>query len=155
MLAVTQGDLRGKVIHRYLPSLTNVPMHDASEQHLRTVMQARGQRDDGETFLADICFSTYHTNAGFRVAAMVLDASEEFRTHEVSGLHQLLAGSRIAIGAISDEIRNVSCPLVLFIRISLIADYLLGTRILKRLVTLLSPLNESPASICDSLVIKR
>ncbi len=108
MLAVTQGDLRGKVIHRYLPSLTNVPMHDASEQHLRTVMQARGQRDDGETFLADICFSTYHTNAGSRVAAMVLDASEEFRTHEVSGLHQLLAGSRIAIGAISDEIRNVS-----------------------------------------------
>jgi C4-dicarboxylate-specific signal transduction histidine kinase len=38
---------------------------------------------------------------------MVLDASEEFRTHEVSGLHQLLAGSRIAIGAVSHEIRNV------------------------------------------------
>ena len=71
-------------------------------------MQARGQRDDGETFLADICFSTYRTNAGSRLTAMVLDASEEFRTHEVSGLHQLLAGSRIAIGAISHEIRNVS-----------------------------------------------
>src|SRR5580698_8073142 len=39
---------------------------------------------------------------------MVLDASEEFRTNEVSGLHQLLAGSRIAIGAVSHEIRNVS-----------------------------------------------
>jgi C4-dicarboxylate-specific signal transduction histidine kinase len=70
-------------------------------------MQARGQRDDGEAFLADICFSTYRTNVGSRLTAMVLDASEELRTHEVSGLHQLLAGSRIAIGAVSHEIRNV------------------------------------------------
>lgn len=107
MLGVPQGELPGRVIYRYLPSLTNVSRHEAS-QHFRTVMQARGQRDDGETFLADICFSTYRTNAGSRLAAMVLDASEEFRTHEVSGLHQLLAGSRIAIGAVSHEIRNVS-----------------------------------------------
>jgi len=106
LLAVQQGDLPGKAIHRYLPSLTNVSGHDASQQLFRTVMQARGQRDDGETFLADICFSTYRTNAGSRLAAMVLDASEEFRTHEVSGLHQLLAGSRLAIGAVSHEIRN-------------------------------------------------
>lgn len=70
-------------------------------------MQARGQREDGETFLADISFSTYRTEAGLRLAAMVLDASEDLRTHEVSGLHQLLAGSRIAIGAVSHEIRNI------------------------------------------------
>jgi two-component system sensor kinase FixL len=108
MLVVPQGELPGRAIHRYLPSLTNVLRHDTSQQLFRTVMQARGQRDDGETFLADICFSTYRTNAGSRLAAMVLDASEEFRTHEVSGLHQLLAGSRIAIGAVSHEIRNVS-----------------------------------------------
>jgi two-component system sensor kinase FixL len=108
MLGIQLGELQGKVIYRYLPSLTNVSGHEGSQRHFRTVMQARGQRDDGETFLADICFSTYHTNAGSRLAAMVLDASEEFRTHEVSGLHQLLAGSRIAIGAVSHEIRNVS-----------------------------------------------
>jgi signal transduction histidine kinase len=70
-------------------------------------MQARGLREDGETFLADISFSTYRTNSGARLTAMVLDASEELRTHEVAGLHQLLAGSRIAIGAVSHEIRNV------------------------------------------------
>jgi len=108
LLSVAQGELQGCVIYRYLPSLTNIWMHEASQQHFRTVMQARGQRDDGETFLADICFSTYRTNDGSRLTAMVLDASEEFRTHEVSGLHQLLAGSRIAIGAVSHEIRNVS-----------------------------------------------
>jgi two-component system, LuxR family, sensor kinase FixL len=108
LLALPQGELPGKTIHRYLPSLTNVSRHEASRQYFRSVMQARGQRDDGETFLAEICFSTYRTNAGSRLTAMVLDSSEEFRTQEVSGLHQLLAGSRIAIGAVSHEIRNVS-----------------------------------------------
>jgi signal transduction histidine kinase len=70
-------------------------------------MQARGLREDGESFLADICFSTYQTDAGMRLTAMVLDASEDFRSHEVSGLHQLLVGSRIAIGAVSHEVRNI------------------------------------------------
>ncbi|MGA7318365.1 MAG: ATP-binding protein [Silvibacterium sp.] len=111
MLGIPQGYLPGRIIHRYLPSLTNVLRKDVSQQLFRTVMQARGQRDDGEGFLADICFSTYRTNAGSRLTAMVLDASEEFRTQEVSGLHQLLAGSRIAIGAVSHEIRNVSAAI--------------------------------------------
>jgi two-component system, LuxR family, sensor kinase FixL len=108
MLGLAPGALSGRPIHRYLPSLRNVSGPEGSQQSFRTVMQARGQRDDGETFLADISFSTYRTNAGVRLAAMVLDASEELRTHEVSGLHQLLAGSRIAIGAMSHEIRNIS-----------------------------------------------
>jgi two-component system, LuxR family, sensor kinase FixL len=107
MLAIPADRLPGRAIHRYLPSLRNVSGPDASQQFFRTVMQARGQREDGETFLADICFSTYRTNVGSRLTAMVLDASEELRTHEVSGLHQLLVGSRIAIGAVSHEIRNV------------------------------------------------
>jgi PAS domain S-box-containing protein len=112
MLAVPSGELSGKTIHRYLPSLRNVSDPDGAQQFFRTVMQARGQRDDGETFLAEICFSTYRTNAGSRLAAMVLDASEELRTNEVSGLHQLLEGSRISIGAVSHEIRNISGAVV-------------------------------------------
>jgi two-component system, LuxR family, sensor kinase FixL len=108
MLTVGSGTLPGRPIHRYLPSLRNVALSNVSPLLFRTVMQARGQRDDGETFLADISFSTYRTNAGTRLAAMVLDTSEELRTHEFSGLHQLLAGSRLAIGAVSHEIRNIS-----------------------------------------------
>jgi PAS domain S-box-containing protein len=107
LLGVTHGDLAGRVIYKYLPALTNVSMKDDSEHHLRAVMQARGQREDGEVFLADICFSTYRTNVGTRLTAMVMDASEDLRTHEVSGLHQLLEGSRIAVSALSHEIRNV------------------------------------------------
>jgi two-component system, LuxR family, sensor kinase FixL len=107
MFGVAAGELTGGVIYRYLPSLRNVSGIAISHQSFRTVMQGRGQRDDGESFLADISFSTYRTNSGLRLAAMVMDASEELRSHEVSGLHQLLAGSRIAIGAFSHEIRNV------------------------------------------------
>ncbi len=107
LLGVLSGELPGRAIHRHLPALANLSVQDPSRQLLRTVMQARGLREDGETFLADICFSTYRTNAGTRLTAMVLDASEDLRNHEVSGLHQLLAGSRIAIGAVSHEIRNV------------------------------------------------
>lgn len=108
LLGVPPATLPGQSVHRYLPSLRNVSGPEVSQQYFRSVMQARGERMDGEAFLAEICFSTYATNAGLRLAAMVLDASEELRTHEVSGLHQLLAGSRIAIGAVSHEIRNIS-----------------------------------------------
>ncbi len=107
LLGLIHDDLTGRVIYKYLPALTNVSMKDDSEHHLRAVMQARGQREDGEAFLADICFSTYRTNVGTRLTAMVMDASEDLRTHEVSGLHQLLEGSRIAVSALSHEIRNV------------------------------------------------
>ncbi|HZD47494.1 MAG TPA: PAS domain-containing protein, partial [Silvibacterium sp.] len=70
LLAVPQGELPGKIIHHYLPSLTNVSRREVSRQSFRSVMQGRGQRDDGETFLADICFSTYRTDAGSRLTAM-------------------------------------------------------------------------------------
>ena len=107
MLAVKGPLLLGRSIHRYFPSLSNVSGRETSQHLFRTVMQSRGQREDGEGFLAEICFSTYHTGSGSRLAAMILDSSEEFRTREESSLHQMLAGSRIAVGAVSHEIRNV------------------------------------------------
>ncbi len=61
-------------------------------------MQSRAQREDGEVFLAEICFSTYRTNSGSRLAAMILDSSEDLRSREEASLHQMLAGSRIAVG---------------------------------------------------------
>jgi signal transduction histidine kinase len=70
-------------------------------------MQCRGQRQDGEAFLADIWFSTYRTSVGSRLAAMVVDTSEDLRSREEFSLHQLLAASRILVGAVSHEVRNV------------------------------------------------
>jgi PAS domain S-box-containing protein len=107
MLGVAVPSLLGRSIHRYFPSLSKVSGRETSQHLFRTVMQSRGQRSDGEGFLAEICFSTYVTDSGPRLAAMILDSSEEFRTREESSLHQMLAGSRIAVSAISHEIRNV------------------------------------------------
>lgn len=107
LLALAPGALPGKSIREYLPSLVSVPAHVQNRQSFRTVMQCRGRRADGEVFLADIWFSTYRTSAGSRLAAMVVDTSEDLRTREEFSLHQLLAGSRILVGAVSHEIRNV------------------------------------------------
>lgn len=108
MLALQPDTLHGKLIHHYFPSLVNVSRQEPTPRLFRTVMQSRGQRDDGEVFLAEICFSTYRTNSGTRLAAMILDTSEELRTREETSLHQMLAGSRIAAAAVSHEVRNVS-----------------------------------------------
>jgi two-component system sensor kinase FixL len=106
LFAVAQGSLEGTSIHRYLPSLLNLPSSHTGHS-FRTVMQCRGTRQNGEVFLADIWFSTYQTSVGARLAAMVVDVSDDLRTHEESSLHQLLAGSRILVAAVSHEIRNV------------------------------------------------
>jgi PAS domain S-box-containing protein len=107
MLAVEPSALAGRAIDAYFPSLANILHRDADHHLFRAVMQSRGQREDGEVFLAEICFSTYRTTSGSRLAAMILDASEDLRTREEASLHQMLAGSRIAVGAVSHEIRNV------------------------------------------------
>ena len=101
------GSLPGRPIRDYLPSLINVPALDRNRQTFRTAMQCRGRRADGEVFQADVWFSTYVTSAGPRLAAMVLDTSEDLRTHEESSFHQMLASSRIMVAAVSHEVRNV------------------------------------------------
>ena len=83
------------------------PSAATPQRTFRTEMQCRGERASGEVFLADVFFSTYQTAMGPRLAALVVDASEQLREREESGLEQLLAGSRILVGAVSHEIRNV------------------------------------------------
>ena len=107
LFGLEPGTLPGQPIRNYLPSLINVPALDSSRQAFRTGMQCRGRRADGEVFQADVWFSTYVTSAGPRLAAMVLDTSEDLRTHEESAFHQMLTSSRIMVAAVSHEVRNV------------------------------------------------
>jgi two-component system, LuxR family, sensor kinase FixL len=106
LLGVIDGSLSGRNIGRYIPALGSIPFGEDTNI-FRTQMQTRGQRDNGEVFLADIFFSTYSTPAGPRLAAMIVDTSEHLREREEIGLQQLLAGSRILVAAVSHEIRNV------------------------------------------------
>src|SRR4029077_12407169 len=57
---------------------------------------------------AHIWFSTYQTKSGPRLAAVVFDSSEELRDRAEFNLQQILTGSKVLVGALCHEIRNVS-----------------------------------------------
>jgi two-component system, LuxR family, sensor kinase FixL len=107
LLDVPSGGLPGRRIARYIPALGSVPSLDETTNIYRTEMQTRGQREKGDIFLANVFFSTYRTAAGPRLAALIVDASEQLREREEAGFQQLLAGSRILVAAVSHEVRNV------------------------------------------------
>jgi signal transduction histidine kinase len=101
------GALPGRLINRYIPALARIPTRAEHAKPIQSAMQCRGERESGEGFLADVFFSTYMTALGPRVAAVILDVSEALREREIAGLDQLLAGSRILVGAMFHEVRNV------------------------------------------------
>jgi len=107
LFGAPDGSLPGRRITRYVAALGSVPSIADTDKIFRTQMQTRGQRESGELFLADVFFSTYSTAAGPRLAALLVDASEHLRESEEASLHQLLAGSRILVAAVSHEVRNV------------------------------------------------
>lgn len=107
LLGVGAGTLPGRGIGAYIPALASVPSVNDTDRIFRTQMQTRGQRENGEVFLADVFFATYGTPSGARLAALLVDASDHLREREEAGLQQLLDGSRILVAAMSHEIRNV------------------------------------------------
>ncbi len=99
--------LQDASLSKFLPSLAAVRMRKEGWQRLRTMMQCQGLRAGREPFLADVWFSTYMTSGGGRLTAMIVDSTVETRDREEANLEQVLVGSRLAIGAVSHEIRNI------------------------------------------------
>ena len=140
LLGVRQGELPGQSIRQYIPALGRVSPTE-SRQTFRTEMQCRGVRGNGEVFLANVFFSTYNTAPGPRLAALVVDASEDMRDREESNLEQLLAGSRILVGAVSHEIRNV-CGAITIMHENLVRSGILsGNQDFEALGSLVETLN--------------
>jgi two-component system sensor kinase FixL len=106
LLGSETGSLRGQSIAAYLPSLRTIVQTHASSA-LRTTLQCRGQRQNGETFLAGVWISTYTTLNGSRLAAIVVDLSEDLRSREDLSLDHLLKSTRIMMSAVAHEIRNL------------------------------------------------
>lgn len=99
--------LRGRAIGVYLPVLADALQYQSGSQGLRTAAQCQGRRENGEVFLANTWFSSYAAPEGARLAAIVVDSSEEMREREEQGLQQLMKGNRIAAAAVSHEVRNL------------------------------------------------
>ena len=106
LLGFEPETLAGQSIKAFLPPLANVPAARESTPGFRATLQCRGRRRDGEVFLADIWFSSYKTSSGPKLTAVLVDNSEGLRVQEEYSLQWVVAGSRLAVGAMSHEIRN-------------------------------------------------
>ncbi|HEX3742870.1 MAG TPA: ATP-binding protein [Bryobacteraceae bacterium] len=108
LLAFDREPLQGTDVTPYLPILSRMLHSQHSGGNIRTNVECRGQRLNGDVFLAHVWLSTYHTSEGPALAAVVWDASENLRDREGAGLDSMMATSRVLIGAMSHEIRNLA-----------------------------------------------
>ena len=108
LLEFEQDELQGCQVEQYLPTLYRMLNSHRSGSNMRTSVECKGQRRNGEVFLAHVWLSTYHTSGGPGLAAVVWDASENLRDREGAGLDSMMATSRVLIGAISHEVRNLA-----------------------------------------------
>lgn len=76
LMAPHNGELIGQPIAAFLPELHHALRRDEGPQ-FRTSMQCRGRRGNGESFLAEVWFSTYKEGTAPKLAAIVADVSEE------------------------------------------------------------------------------
>lgn len=76
LMAPRLGQLIGQPIAAFLPELHHALRWEEGPQ-FRTSMQCRGHRGDGETFLANVWFSSYKEGASPKLAAIIADISDE------------------------------------------------------------------------------
>jgi len=76
LLAPRDGHLIGQPIAAFLPELHRALRWEEGPQ-FRTSMQCRGHRGNGESFLADVWFSSYKEGPTRKLAAIIADVTEE------------------------------------------------------------------------------
>lgn len=100
--------LESQPVARYLPVFERILEQKLENQRRGTRVECRGQRRNGEVFLAHAWFSVYRTTAGPKLAAIVADASEDLRDRERLGLRSTVTAFRVLSGVVSHEVRNLS-----------------------------------------------
>lgn len=108
LLGFEAEPLQGVAIGAYLPILKRLLHSQHGGSNMRTSVECKGQRRSGEVFLAHVWLSTYQTSSGPGLAAVVWDASENLRDREGAGFDSMMATSRVLIGAMSHELRNLA-----------------------------------------------
>jgi signal transduction histidine kinase len=97
----------GKQVDRFLPILKDILEMGSSSEFRSTETEAMGCRQDGQIFQAHLWLSAYPIGSGKRYAVIAADVSDELRDREKAGVDRLLSNSRILVGALAHEIRNV------------------------------------------------
>ena len=76
LVAPRDGRLIGSPVAAFLPELHHALRWEEGPQ-FRASMQCRGHRDNGESFMADVWFSTYKDGATPKLAAIIGEITEE------------------------------------------------------------------------------
>ncbi len=76
LMVPSEMNLMGQPIATFLPELQYALRSD-SEAQLRASMQCQVHRGNGETFVAEVWFSTYKENGTPKLAAIIADVTEE------------------------------------------------------------------------------
>jgi len=71
-----KGSMIGSPIAAFLPDLHHAIRWEEAPQ-FRASMQCRGHRSNGESFVADVWFSTYKEGSAHKLAAIIADVTEE------------------------------------------------------------------------------
>jgi len=77
LMVPRDGKLIGQPIAAFLPELHHALRWEEGPQ-FRTSMQCRGHRGNGESFLADVWFSSYKEGPSPKIAAIIADVTEEW-----------------------------------------------------------------------------
>lgn len=138
-------DMRGQAIERFVPALEKA-LQSGQSRLYRTAIQCRARRANGRPFVAGTWFSTYLAHSGGnRLAAIVVDLSEELTSREDMSLDYLLKNARILMSAVSHEIRNMAgAALVLHQNLSRV-EALKGNEDFEALGTLINGLEKVSA----------
>ncbi len=76
LMAPRDGNLVGTPVAAFLPELHHALRWEEAPQ-FRATMQCRGHRGNGESFTADVWFSTYNEGLTPKLAAIIADVTEE------------------------------------------------------------------------------
>jgi two-component system sensor kinase FixL len=98
----------GDLVEDYIPLLAKLLQSKQVVRLMRTMVETKGRRFSGEGLHLEAWVSAYESTSGPRLAAILLDVTEQLRDREESGLRQLLSNSRIIAGAVSHELRNLA-----------------------------------------------
>lgn len=107
LLLLEHGSLPGRRFVDFIPMVDGLLSEQAAGKPYRTAAHCRGRRANGESFIASVWFSTFATHSGPRLAAIIADSSDDLRDLQESSLQSLLRSTRVLVGSVSHEIRNM------------------------------------------------
>ena len=111
LLALPETGIGLPEIKSYVPALQNFIDLPPDKEGGALTVELPAWRSTGEQFLARFWVARCITGPEPITAVAFTDISEQVRDAELAGLDNLIAGSRIVLGAVSHEIRNLAAAI--------------------------------------------